>query len=123
MLVYLICRRLEDYPSTIPNVMIIIWRFPKMGVPPVIIHFSGIFLINQQFWGTSISGKKHIVFISMIRIPGNPMNQPGLNGMRERFERCSGALCLDELLHTHRACNCANNLKSSQSPIIFINIL
>jgi hypothetical protein len=29
------------------------WRFPEMGVPPVIIHFRlGFSVINQKFWGT-----------------------------------------------------------------------
>ena len=34
-----------------------IWWFPEMGVPPVIIQFSGIVLINQPFWGTPHLGK------------------------------------------------------------------
>ena len=47
-----------------------------MGVPPVIIHFSGIFPYKpaSHFGVPPFLEKKHIVFISMIRIPGNPMN-------------------------------------------------
>jgi hypothetical protein len=34
-----------------------IWRFPEMGVPPVIIHFSRIFQNPSSYWGTPISGR------------------------------------------------------------------
>ena len=32
-----------------------IWRFPEMGVPPVIIHLMGLSLINQPFGGTPMT--------------------------------------------------------------------
>ena len=39
----------------------IIWRFPEMGVPLVIIHFRvGFSIGNQPFWGTSIYGNFHL---------------------------------------------------------------
>ena len=35
-------------------------RFPKIGVPPVIIHFRGIFPHKpSSYWGTPIYGKPH----------------------------------------------------------------
>ena len=38
-----------------------IWRFPKTGVPPVIIHFNGIFLDKpSSYGGTPISKDPHI---------------------------------------------------------------
>ena len=46
----------------------VIWRFSKIGVPPVIIHFSRIFPEkNQQFWGSPISGnpQAHIYVVFM----------------------------------------------------------
>ena len=42
----------------------LIWRFPKIGVPPPIIHFNVIFReINHLFWGIPIYGKLHIWII------------------------------------------------------------
>ena len=41
-----------------------IWGFPEIGVPPVIIHFrSGftlIYIINHPFWGTLTYGNPHM---------------------------------------------------------------
>ena len=40
----------------------ILWRFPKIEVPLVIIHFSGIFPYKPcSYWGTPICGNLHIV--------------------------------------------------------------
>ena len=36
-----------------------IWRFPEIGVPPII-HFNGIFSINHLFLGYPIYGNPHI---------------------------------------------------------------
>ena len=36
-----------------------IWRFPSIGVPPVILHFSRILSINRPFWGP-ISGNPQV---------------------------------------------------------------
>ena len=39
----------------------ILWRFPKIEVPLVIIHFSGIFPYKPcSYWGTPICGNLHI---------------------------------------------------------------
>jgi len=39
---------------------IVIWRFPKMGVPPVIIRFfSGLSTRNYSFWGFPIHRIRH----------------------------------------------------------------
>ena len=40
------------------------WRFPEIGVPPVIIHFNGIFLYKpSSYWGTTIYRNPHIDYV------------------------------------------------------------
>ena len=37
-----------------------LWGFPKIGVPPVIIHLQmGFSIINHLFWGSPIYGHLH----------------------------------------------------------------
>ena len=47
----------KKHPQDSTRQNLLIWRFPKIGVPPVLIHFSGIFHeINHpaSYWGTPI---------------------------------------------------------------------
>ena len=37
-----------------------IWRFPEIGVPPVIIHFNGIVHNKPPIWGYPFYGNPHI---------------------------------------------------------------
>ena len=49
----------KKHPQDSTRQNLLIWRFPKIGVPPVLIHFSGIFHeINHpaSYWGTPIPG-------------------------------------------------------------------
>ena len=40
----------------------VIWWFPKIRLPPVVMHFNGIFHeINHQFGGTPIYGNLHLI--------------------------------------------------------------
>ena len=39
-----------------PAVSLIIRWFPKIGIPPQIIHFDRMFPLNHPFWGTPIVG-------------------------------------------------------------------
>ena len=42
-------------------VYIYIWKFPEMGVPPVLIHVRlGFSIIKHLFWGTHMYGNPHI---------------------------------------------------------------
>ena len=49
--------------SIVPFHNYCIWRFPKKGVPPVIIHFSRMFHYKPtSYWGTHIDGNPHILW-------------------------------------------------------------
>ena len=41
--------------------VILTWRLPEIGVPPVIIHFNGSFHHEPTILDTSICGKPHIL--------------------------------------------------------------
>ena len=46
-------------------IQLVTWRFPAIGIPPVIIHFYRIFHYKHykpsSYWGTSIDGTPHIM--------------------------------------------------------------
>ena len=46
-----------------------LWRFPEIGVPPVLIHLNGIFPYKpSSYGGTSIYGNAHIVTLACQRV-------------------------------------------------------
>jgi hypothetical protein len=40
----------KKHPQDSTRQNLLIWRFPKIGVPPVLIHFSGIFHHEPSIW-------------------------------------------------------------------------
>ena len=67
-----------------------IWRFPKIGVPPVIIHFGLEFsLMNHPFGGTPIYGNPHLestlvaIFLNRCPTRAPPRAAPPFAGTRQ----------------------------------------
>ena len=54
-----------------------IWRFPKIGVPPVIIHFSWIFPYKpSSYWGTPMAMETPIL-VAFDHLDPSPNSAPG----------------------------------------------
>ena len=66
-------------------------RFPRMGVPLVIIHFRlGFFLINYPFWGTLHLWNPHMMIHYTLCLSWSPMMMQKLPGKTGLFQGISG---------------------------------